>query len=289
MVWLKWLSLLLLLVLVAFAGLSLYGTWRWNGLTQALLARLEAARQAPQVAQFDPRELDGLPPVVQRYFRAALPESARIVTAVTLTHSGTFNMSLDAPKWLPFTSHQRVATRRPGFVWDGRVAMFPGVAVRVHDAYVAGEGILQPSVLGVFDLANLRGTPEMAVGELMRFFAEAAWYPTALLPSQGVQWQGIDERSARATLADGPITLTLTFGFGADGLIETVRADARGLTRGDQIVMRAWEGRFTNYQTQAGMRVPMSGEVAWLLPAEEGGRKPYWRGTVTSISYEFSP
>ena len=40
----------------------------------------------------------------------------------------------------------------------------------------------------------------MAEGELMRFLAEAAWYPTALLPSQGVRWQGADERSAFATL-----------------------------------------------------------------------------------------
>jgi hypothetical protein len=289
MIWLKWFSVLLLLAVLAFVGLSLYGAWRWNGLTQTLFARLEAARQAPPLARFDARELEGLPPVVQRYFRAALSEHARIVTAVNITHSGTFNMDLDAQKWLPFTSQQRVVTRRPGFVWDGKVTLFPGIAVRVHDAYVAGEGILRPALLGAVDLAYMHGTPEMAAGELMRFFAEAAWYPTALLPSQGVQWQGVDERSARATLVDGPITLTLMFSFGADGMINTVRADARGLTRNGQIVMRPWEGQFSNYQTQQGMRIPMQGEVAWLLPDAEGGRKAYWRGNTASIRYEFAP
>jgi hypothetical protein len=234
------------------------------------------------------RELEGLPPVVQRYFRAALPAGAGIVTGVAVTHTGTFNMDLNAQKWLPFTSQQRVVTRRPGFVWDGKVTLFPGVAVRVHDAYVAGEGVLQPAILGAFDLANMRGGGDMAAGELMRFFAEAAWYPTALLPSQGVQWQAVDEQTARATLVDGPVTLTLTFGFDADSLIQTVRADARGMTVGDRVVMRPWEGRFSNYQMQAGMRVPMTGEVAWLLPEAEGGRQPYWRGTVTSIRYEFA-
>ena len=40
----------------------------------------------------------------------------------------------------------------------------------------------------------------------MRFFA--AWYPTALLPRQGVRWEAVDDRSARATLEEGDVTLT---------------------------------------------------------------------------------
>ena len=68
-------------------------------------------------------------------------------------------------------------------------------------------------------LANLRGTPEVAQGELMRFLVEAVWYPTALLPSQGVQWEAVDDTSAKATLKDGATTLTLLFRFNENGLI----------------------------------------------------------------------
>jgi hypothetical protein len=32
------------------------------------------------------------------------------------------------------------------------------------------------------------------------------------------------------------------------------------------------------------MLVPMSGEVAWILPK---GSKPYWRGKITRLEYEF--
>ena len=184
-----------------------------------------------------------------------------------------------------FTSQQRVVTRRPGFVWDGKVAMLPGLNVHVHDAYIAGEGILHPAILGLFTLMDLRGAGEVAQGELMRFFAEAAWYPTALLPSQGVRWEALDDRSARATLSDGPLALTLTFGFGDDGGVLYGRAEARGRSVGKTIVMTPWEGRWSNYQLRDGMRVPMSGEVAWLLPER---RLPYWRATITSLSYEFA-
>ncbi len=84
----------------------------------------------------------------------------------------------------------------------------PGLPVRVHDAYVAGEGILHASLLGLFPVVDMRGTSDVAEGELMRFFAEAAWYPTALLPSQGVRWEAVDDNSAYATLTEGDISVS---------------------------------------------------------------------------------
>ena len=67
----------------------------------------------------------------------------------------------------------------------------------MHDAYVAGEGILQASLFGLVTVAALRGTPAAAQGELLRFLAEAAWHPTALPPSQGVAWAAVDAASAQ--------------------------------------------------------------------------------------------
>lgn len=80
--------------------------------------------------------------------------------------------------------------------------LFPGFPVRVHDAYVAGTGILTPSILGLFSMGDVSGTGEPARGELMRWFAECAWYPTALLPSQGIEWVAVDATSAQATMTD---------------------------------------------------------------------------------------
>lgn len=284
MPWLKWLALGIVWLLVLSTVLIICGRWRWAGLTAQLLARLEAGRTPLQPARFDPRELVGLPPPVQRYFRIALTDGMPLVSAVSVDHTGTFNMGETTDQWKPFTSTQRVITGRPGFLWDGRIAVLPGLYVHVHDAYIAGEGILYPTIAGLVTLIDLRGGGDVAQGELMRFFAEAAWYPTALLPSQGIHWEAVDEGRARATLTDGPISLTLTFSFSADGLIESVLAEARGRTVSGKVVPTPWEGRWSNYKTQHGMRVPMTGEVAWLLPE---GRKPYWRGHIMKLSYEF--
>lgn len=291
MTWLLWLGLVLCLLVVVALGLSAYGTTRWTDTTRSLTSTLEAARidekaQSPSPARYDSRELEGLPAPVQRYFRAVLKDGQPIITAVTLELAGTFNMSPTGEQWKPFTSQQRVVTRRPGFLWDAQVAMLPGVAVRVVDSYIAGEGLLHAAILGLFTVAEVSGGGEIARGEFMRFFAEAAWYPTALLPSQGVRWEAVGDRSANATIVDGPLTLTLLFRFNDAGLIGSVRAEARGAMVGKEIVMLPWEGNWSNYQTRDGMTVPFTGEVAWVRPE---GRRPYFIGTVTSLTYEFSP
>ena len=279
------------MILIVTAGLVaivavvfIVGSRRWESVGKEMRVSLEAARLPMAGKTYDSKELMGLPAPVQRYFQAVLKDGQPIVAAVDIRHSGTFNMSATGEQWKRFTSTQRVITQRPGFDWEARIEMMPGLAARVHDAYIVGEGILQASLFGLISLANLRGTPEMARGELMRFFAEAAWYPTALLPSQGVLWKAINDSSAEATLRDGETAVTLLFRFDENDLIKSVRAEARGRTVRATVIPTPWEGRWSKYERRDGMCIPTEGEVAWVL-AE--GPKTYWRGQITSIHYEF--
>jgi hypothetical protein len=214
-----------------------------------------------------------------------LKEGQPMVSALTIDMTGTFNMSGATDKWQPFTSRQRIVTDRPGFLWDARIAMALGLSTHVVDSYIAGEGQLHAAVLGLLTVARVHGGDEIARGELMRFFAEAVWYPTALLPSQGVRWAAVDENSANASIADGPLALTLSFSFNDTGLITSVRAEARGGMVGDKVVMMPWECILSDYHVRDGMNVPNTGEAAWIHPA---GRRPYFRGTISSVSYEYA-
>lgn len=280
--------LVLLIIFILAVGVTLtlvYGNLRWRSATAKLHDRLHAARRPFETKSFSAGELAGLPAPVQRYFRAALVDGLPIVVGVTLKQTGTFNQSETTPAWKPFGATQCVVTSPPGYYWDARIAMWLGVPVRVRDAYVAGEGILQAAVFGLFTVANLRDAGELAKGELMRYLAEAAWYPTALLPSQGVRWEAVDDHSARATLTDGAVTVELLFRFNAAGLIHSIRAEARGRMVGGNVSSLPWEGRFWNHAKLDGMWVPLEGEVAWIHPE---GAKPYWRGRITRLDYEFA-
>jgi hypothetical protein len=287
--WLPWLATITCVLAVAAVGIGAFGARRWSRAVRALGGRLDAARIGADgrlAARFDARELEGLPAPVQRYFRAVLKDGQPIIAAATIELAGTFNMSASGDRWKTFTSRQRVVMRRPGFLWDAKVAMLPGLPARVVDSYIAGEGLLRAAVLGLFTVADVHGAGEIARGEFMRFFAEAPWYPTALLPSQGVRWEAVDVHSATAIIVDGPITLSLLFRFDASGLIDSFRAEARGAGAGKDMVMLPWEGSWSDYQLRDGLRVPCAGEVAWVRPE---GRRPYFRGRVSSLAYEYWP
>lgn len=192
-------------------------------------------------------------------------------------------MSETEDKWSPFTATQLVTTQRPGFDWDARIQMAPGLNAFVHDTYLSGEGSLHASLLGLFTVANMHGAPENNQGELLRFFAEAAWYPTALLPSQGMRWDAINNTSARATLTDGATTVSLVFQFDAEGAIATMRSEARYR---DKLTAMPWNGRFWEYSVCSGMLIPLEGEVGWEYPE---GTRLYFKGRITEINYEFVP
>jgi hypothetical protein len=262
-----------------------YGERAWDRRTQALRGDIAAARMPvhPATVRFD--ELAALPAPVQRYFRTVLRDGMPMISSVRLRHRGTFKMGGEVARWKPFHSDQLVVTRRPGFDWDARIALLPGLPTHVHDAYVAGQGVLRAALLGMVTVADMDSTPQLAQGELMRFLAEAAWYPTALLPSQDVHWTAVDDDCARATMEDGGNSVTLLFRFNAQGLINSVQAEARGRTVGKRVIPTPWQGRFWNYQLRSGMLVPLEGEVAWLT---DEGPMPYWRGSMMDISYELA-
>jgi hypothetical protein len=157
MPWIAWLVLGVGVVVLIVYGLAALGASLWADATRALLGKLEAARLPESPARYDATELGGLPPPVQRYFRAVLKNGQRIVRAVTVDHTGTFNVSPTGGRWLPFTSRQRVVTRSPGFLWNARMDIVPGLPVRVHDPYVGGEGTLRVAALGLFGIADFHG------------------------------------------------------------------------------------------------------------------------------------
>ncbi len=283
--WLINITIFAISILIVIVAILIFGNIYWQSNTKALHQRLVRENRLLPPCVYDRRELEHLPAPVQRYFEAVLTPGQPMIVQMQATHTGQFSLAETQPQWVPFHSQQLSRMPPIGFDWDGRIRIAPGIRCFVHDAYVAGEGILHATLFGLFTLTKLQGTPEIAQGELLRFLAESAWYPTALLPSQGVIWEPIDARSARATLTDGATTVAVAFRFGDDGLIQTIYTPARYRTVKGKLTIAPWQIRLWNYAKRDGMLIPIDGEVAWQLPA---GLLPYWRGHLNTIQDEFA-
>jgi len=153
------------------------------------------------------------------------------------------------------------------------------VSARVLDAYVEGEGRLRATLLGAIPVASAGPDRQMNEAELQRYLSETPWFPTALLPAAGVSWEGIDDRTARATIADGDVTATGVFHFDGARYLRRLTADRY---RQDTDTVAPWVGRYLTYETRDGMAIPIEAEVGWETADDT---VPYWRGEIPEIEY----
>jgi hypothetical protein len=253
----------------------------WDRSTARAVQRLvPGAASKGQV--FSLTELQGLPLPVARYFQFALTPGQPLIRSARIEHAGEFRGGLDAP-WSPFTSVQHFTASPPGFVWDARIRMAPLVTVRVRDSYIEGVGSMHGKAASLVTVVDQTGQPAINAGALHRYLAEAVWLPTALLPSQGVVWEPIDDTTARATLTDAGASVSLEFQFAPTGEIVRTFTPERYRDVNGTGVPTPWAGKYRRYAQVAGTRVPMEGEVAWMLPE---GELTYWRGRLVKIEYE---
>ena len=260
---------------------------RWEEATSAMHQRLSASAFKAVATHYSASRLQGLPAPVMRYFRAVLKDGQPIVQRAQVTWKGEFNMGHpDHDKWVSFSAEQTFVPGAPGFVWNARMRMAPGVSAVVRDGFVEGEGSMIAKVAGVLTVARVSDTPLLAVGALQRYLGEAIWLPTALLPSQGVKWSPIDDTRARATLNAGRSAASLEFQFDSEGLIIHVYAHERVFDDGkNPPSIHPWQARILRYGEFHGMKVPLDGMAEWMLPS---GAYAYWRGQPTHIIYEYA-
>lgn len=264
------------------------GARRWRAATRRLVSDLDGAARPPAAVSFE--AVAALPDPVRRYFQRVLREGQRPIRGARVVQRGTFRSRDTDPDpeagWSPFRAIQRFTAAPPGFVWDARIRMAPLVSVRVRDGYVTGHASMRGAVAGLFPVVDADDDAGLRAGALSRYLAEAVWLPTALLPGPAVTWTAMDDRHARATLADAGTVVAVEFEFGPGGEIVAVYAPNRPRAvpgRKGAYVTAPWGGRYGEYEEHGGMLVPTTAEVYWVL---EGREQPYYRGRNVSIVYE---
>lgn len=255
---------------------------QWTAETAAATSALTAAvpRSLPAVS-FE--QLAALPAPVERYLRLALKDGQARPASVRLEQSGQLRTGVESEQWLDFTAEETIAAEARGFVWDASLRLLPLVHAGVRDIYVNGVGDGRVALFSAFTISADRGSHELNSGDLYRLLAEAPWSPTLLLPSEDVSWKAIDDHRAAATLTHDGEAVTIEFRFNDAGEVASVYAAERPRTYGTTYVATPWEGRFSRYVTEDGMRVPSRGEVGWWV---EGRWFPVWRGTVERFAFD---
>ena len=220
----------------------------------------------------------GLPELVRRYFERNVPADQQVRSAVHFTQVG--EMQLKPGRWLPFRAEQEIAVDRVEFAWRASFRAAPLVSVRVQDWYRAGVGGLDVRLWGVVPVVRASGE-QFARGEAMRYLAELAWAPQAMVANPALEWRQVDESTVEVATRVARERVAVLLHFDAAGDIVGASTEARPRMVGKQVVDTPWSGAFGEYREFNGVRLPATAEVSWLL---SDGPFTYFRGRVTGWS-----
>ncbi|AKG53796.1 hypothetical protein DGWBC_1141 [Dehalogenimonas sp. WBC-2] len=212
----------------------------------------------PSDARFQPRDTSHLPAPVQRYLNKSIKEGTPYISTARLRQSGKFRFN---NRWIKFNASQYYSVEPPAFNWTAKMKLGPAW-ITARDRYINGKGNMLIKILSALPLFDVSGK-EMDHASLVRHFSELPWLPTALL-SNNIQWQAIDDRSAKAILSDGKLAVACTFHFNEKDEIDGFVTPSR--FRSDTGKMTPWSGTFGNYQDFGNVRIPTTGSAAWNTP-----------------------
>jgi hypothetical protein len=116
---------------------------------------------------------------------------------------------------------------------------------------------------------------------LLRYLGEIVWFPSAAL-SDRITWEAIDERSARATMRDGGVTVSAVFTFDDRGRFTSLTAD-RYMGVGSKSTLERWFIPATAWRSVRGIEMPVRGDVVWKLA---GGDFDYYRWEILDVEVD---
>lgn len=226
------------------------------------LIRLSKDSERRTVTESD---LESLPAVVQRYLRYTGTLGRDRARVMRIQQRGSLRLAPRAG-WRSFTAEQYYSTDPVAFVWSARVKLGPFTLLRAMDSYRRGKGRMVGKLMSTIPVVEGRGK-EMDQGSLLRFLNEMMWFPSVYL-SDAIRWEGIDDRTARATIKDGHIEATATIHFDEEGkLVDFEAPRYRSTDTGFE--MTPWSTPISGYRTFDGMRLPGEGPGVWKLDDDD--------------------
>jgi len=156
---------------------------------------------------FHPEQVALLPEPVQRYFRHALAEGARLHACARLSMRGHMRLSR-SEKRTPFQAQEVLVPPR-GFVFQaslGRGPLRSGLADWLDGSSAGTRGFS----FGLFSSVSASGF-DLERASAGRLALESIWAPAALLPGRGARWEveGPDAIRATQRIAGEPHSVTI--------------------------------------------------------------------------------
>ena len=165
-------------------------------------------------------DLRDLPPPVARYLKASGLVGMKRISFARINHSGEFKPGKDK-KFMPVKGEYLITTRKPSFVWYGKVSMFPGFSFTAQDYYYNGKGNMKVKILGTFPVVDAK-SDKIDKSAFGRCVAEMSMAPSFFLDRERILWTGFGADHAECTITDCGISTNAVLFFNKEGMLAKI-------------------------------------------------------------------
>ncbi len=196
-------------------------------------------------------------------------------SSVSLSQRGRMKPRVGASSWMAFTATQSISTHTCAFDWKARAG--PLGLVSGRDALKDGEGRFDIMALGLIPIVRAAHTAALVRGELMRYLAELAWAPDAIVLNTELRWQQDGPNRLSVAAGHGDSSSRVMLSLDADGRIAEAFSPDRPRSATAPVRPAPWRGRFSEYRQHRNRWLPFAAEVGWEI---EGKECVYWQARV---------
>ena len=272
----KYATLINLVILIA--ALLTYHNQQFANLVRRDVQHLLTAQVEQADTVVTQQSLDDVPPIVQKWLVKCNVVGGEKIHTVRLKQIGRIRSKPDG-RWMAMSAEQFITADKPGFIWSAVIDAGYLIKLNGRDKYMGGKGNMLIKALGLVPIADSSGN-EIDQSAMMRYLAEIIWLPTAALNNY-IQWEYVNETTARATMNYANENVTGLFFFDRDGDIRGFEGKRYGNFEG-HFSLETWSIRIVEYKVFTTLRIGNKCEVTWKL---KQGDFTWLQLEVTDIHY----
>jgi hypothetical protein len=225
------------------------------------------------------KSLLDLPPIVRMWLSNSGIIGEKLISNVYLTQELQLKLKPEQKTWNNGTAEQYFTIQPPAFNWNISTEMNSMLSVVGRDKFEDGKGEMIIKLLSLIPVANAKNNEKVNQATLQRYLAEMVWFPSASL-SQYIEWETIDDYSARATMEHKGTKGSGEFHFDKDGNFVKFVAMRYKDSNDDEPIK--WTVTATKNEEKNGIKIPVECEASW---ESENGKWTWLKLKVTDIQY----
>ncbi len=235
----------------------------------------------PKQISFNSTNFSKLPSVVKKYLRKNVTNTSNPPRFCQFSVTGKIR-SNQKSEWSDFSSENFYSATTAEFLKIKKTQSFGFLWTQTLERYLEKKASTKSKFISSIPTYTFAGS-KLQRSYLVLYLLESVFCPTVLFPDMNIQWSGIDNSTALATIWNQDLNGTAVFHFNNEGEVVKVVTEDRYMGGALDYEREKFTMHFTNYQNVGKFNIPTYCEHQWNLAS---GDITVGRFQISEIMYE---